>query len=174
MKVSTLGFRLEKALKDKHMSKTQLSNITGIPKSSITQYCNNEVNPRMDKVKMISDALNINEVYLMGYDVDEKGNATSKYNDVRANNDDVRFLNMAIGEALEMVRVKNNKTIPEIAELLGRKVDTILAFESGEDLVPSITVMRICHLLNYDIGEFYKDVMFFYKKLRSNKKSSDN
>lgn len=173
MKISTLGFRLEKILKDRKMTKTQLSNLTGIPKSSITQYCNNEVNPRMDKVKLISNALNVNEVYLMGYDVDEQGNATSKYNDVRANNDDVRFLNMAIGEALEMVRVKNNKTVQEIAEMLGRKVDTILAFESGEDLIPSVTVMRICYLLNYGIDEFYKDVMYFYKKLVSNKKESE-
>lgn len=167
MKIATLGDRLKTILKNKNMKQSDLAKLTGLNRQIINQYANGVVNPRLDKVKLLSEALNVNEAYLMGYDVDEHGNATSKYNDVRANNDDVRFLNIAVGEALEMVRVKNNKTITDVANILGRKNETILAFESGEDLVPSITVLRLCHALNYDIAEFYKDVMFFYKKLRA-------
>lgn len=170
MKVATFGDRLYKILKDKKISRTELSERTGLSRQAIYKYINNISIPRVDTIQLLSETLNVNEAYLLGYDVDENGNAKSKFNDVRKNNEDVNFLNIAVGEALEMMRVKNNKTINDVADILGRKPTTIHEFETGEELIPVVTVIRLCHHLNYNLGEFYKDVIFFYEKLKSCKR----
>lgn len=66
---SSFSERLNKALELKHITKAELSRATGISKSSLTRYSKGDWEGKQDAVYAISRALNVNESWLMGYDV---------------------------------------------------------------------------------------------------------
>lgn len=65
----SLKNRLKKALSEREMTQQDLADKTGISKSSISQYLSGYAKPKDDRVYAISLALNINEAWLLGYDV---------------------------------------------------------------------------------------------------------
>lgn len=66
---NALKDRLRLAMDLKDMRAIELSEKTGIPKSAISQYLSGYAKPKQDRIYLIAKALNINEVWLMGYDV---------------------------------------------------------------------------------------------------------
>ena len=48
------------------ITQTQLSAITDIPKSAISQYLSGRFNPRYERISLISHALNVNMAWLLG------------------------------------------------------------------------------------------------------------
>ena len=61
--------RLQEALHLRRMKQSQLCEMTGIPKSAMSQYVNGAFEPKYDRLELISKALEVNEAWLMGYDV---------------------------------------------------------------------------------------------------------
>ena len=61
--------RLKKALSIRDMKPIELSEKTGIPKSAISQYMSGYAKPKSDRIYLISNALNISEAWLLGYDI---------------------------------------------------------------------------------------------------------
>lgn len=73
--------RLAEALDAAGMRPIELSETTGIPKSMISYYLNGKTKPKADRIYKISQALNINEAWLLGYDVPKNRTAEAKKND---------------------------------------------------------------------------------------------
>ena len=67
--IAQLSERLKQALLIKEMKPIELSEKTGIPKAAISQYMSGYAKPKSDRIYLISNALDINEAWLMGYDV---------------------------------------------------------------------------------------------------------
>ena len=66
--------RIAQALSIREMKQTELCKITGIPKSSLSLYLSGAYEPKQDRIYLMAQALNVNEAWLMGYDVPmEKG-----------------------------------------------------------------------------------------------------
>lgn len=61
--------RLKNALSERGMKQTELSERTGISKSSISEWLNGRYEAKADKIVLIARALNVNESYLIGLDV---------------------------------------------------------------------------------------------------------
>lgn len=61
--------RLKKAMQLKNFKPVDLVEKTGIPKSAISQYMSGYAKPKQDRVYLIAKALNINEAWLLGYNV---------------------------------------------------------------------------------------------------------
>lgn len=61
--------RIAKALSIRGMRQSELCDKTKIPKSAISQYISGAFEPKQDRVFLISQALNVDPVWLMGYDV---------------------------------------------------------------------------------------------------------
>ena len=61
--------RISKALSLRNMKQTDLCNITGIPKSAMSQYINGAFEPKQDRIFLIANALEVSEAWLMGFDV---------------------------------------------------------------------------------------------------------
>lgn len=61
--------RLKIALSERGMKQTELSERTGISKSSISEWLNGRYEAKADKIVLIAKALNVNESYLIGLDV---------------------------------------------------------------------------------------------------------
>lgn len=67
--VSTFKDRLNQALSIRNMKPIELSEKTGISESTISQYRSGYAKPKDDKLVVISNALNVNPVWLMGLNV---------------------------------------------------------------------------------------------------------
>lgn len=70
--------RLKKALSIRNMKPVELSEKTGIPKSAISQYMSGYTKPKQDRIYLICKALDINEPWLMGFDVQMERKQPSK------------------------------------------------------------------------------------------------
>ena len=51
------------------MKQSELCNLTGIPKSAISQYISGAFEPKQDRIFLIAQALDVSEAWLMGFDV---------------------------------------------------------------------------------------------------------
>lgn len=61
--------RLREILEVKKMKAVDLSNITGIGRSAISQYLKGTVTPKQERVFTIASKLNINAAWLVGFEV---------------------------------------------------------------------------------------------------------
>lgn len=61
--------RIAKALSIRGMRQADLVDKTKIPKSAISQYVSGAFEPKQDRVFLIAQALDVDPVWLMGYDV---------------------------------------------------------------------------------------------------------
>lgn len=61
--------RLRQALAARKMRQADLCQRTGIPKSAISQYLSGAFEPKQDRVAILARALNVQEAWLMGFDV---------------------------------------------------------------------------------------------------------
>lgn len=67
--VDSFKNRLETALKIRNMKPVELHEKTGISESLLSKYLSGNATARQRKISLIADALNINPVWLMGYDI---------------------------------------------------------------------------------------------------------
>lgn len=67
--VAKCSTRLAQALAARGMKQADLCNKTGIPKSAISQYISGAFEPKQDRLSLLAQALSVDPVWLMGYDV---------------------------------------------------------------------------------------------------------
>lgn len=67
--VDNLNNRLKIALTKRNMKPVELSEKTKIPKSSISQYMSGYAKPNGERIYLISAVLDVNEAWLLGFDV---------------------------------------------------------------------------------------------------------
>ena len=67
--MDTTANRLKRAMEIRNMKAIDLHDKTGIGKSSISQYMNGKVKPKQDRIYLMAQALNVDELWLMGHDV---------------------------------------------------------------------------------------------------------
>ena len=61
--------RISSALQTRNMKQSELCELTGIPKSAMSQYIKGSFEPKQDRIYKIAKALDVNEAWLMGFDV---------------------------------------------------------------------------------------------------------
>lgn len=61
--------RIKLGLKLRNLKQSELCEMTGIPKSAMSQYISGAFKPKQDRVYLIAKALNTSEAWIMGYDV---------------------------------------------------------------------------------------------------------
>ena len=67
--ITTTQERLKEALSIKNIRQIDLSRASGIPRDSISHYFRGQAVPSIERVHLMSEALGVNEVWLLGYDV---------------------------------------------------------------------------------------------------------
>ena len=68
-RISTFADRLKEFMNMNDIKAIDLSNRFHVSRSTISQYVNGSVIPKRDRLVMIADALHVNPLWLMGYDV---------------------------------------------------------------------------------------------------------
>ena len=61
--------RIAQALSVRQMKQTELCEKAGIPKSSLSLYLSGAYEPKQDRLYLMAQALNVDPVWLMGFDV---------------------------------------------------------------------------------------------------------
>ena len=67
--IDTFANRLNTAMRIRNIKASELSEKTGISKSSLSEYMNGKYEAKQDGVYLLAKALNVNEAWLMGLDV---------------------------------------------------------------------------------------------------------
>ena len=81
IKRAELKDRLDEALRLRNIKPVELSEKVGIPKSMVSYYLSGKTKPKADRVYDIAKFLNVNEAWLMGYDVPRERMPEQKKND---------------------------------------------------------------------------------------------
>jgi transcriptional regulator with XRE-family HTH domain len=79
--VANFKDRLREAMAARNMKAVELSEKTGIHKASISYYLSGTNVPKQDRIFLIAKALEVNEAWLMGYDVPAVRTDEQKKND---------------------------------------------------------------------------------------------
>lgn len=134
--MDTIASRLRAALEMRGMKQAELVELTGIGKSSISTYLRGSYIPKQKNIYKMAKALNVNEAWLMGEDVDPtRQNAYSEPSDsslvtIHYAGPVAAHFNATPDDAYEQ------RTIP--AEWIGRRrpEDFFLATVSGDSMYP--------------------------------------
>lgn len=70
--MSVFSERLRSVMKERGISQAQLSALTDIPKSAISQYLSRKFKPKQERVYLICRALDISPAWLTGYEDTQK------------------------------------------------------------------------------------------------------
>lgn len=73
--------RLQEAMDLRGWRAVDLVEKTGIPKGTLSYYLSGKTEPKSDRVYILAQALNVNEAWLLGYDVPMERTADQKKND---------------------------------------------------------------------------------------------
>lgn len=68
-RVASCGQRIAKALTIRDMKQADLCKIARVPKSSLSLYLSGAYEPKQERIFDMAKALNVDEAWLMGYDV---------------------------------------------------------------------------------------------------------
>lgn len=81
--VDSFANRLNKAISLRNIKPVELSEKTGIDKSKISSYMSGRYKAKQDGVYLLAQALNVSEVWLMGYDVPMESTPIKKISKIR-------------------------------------------------------------------------------------------
>ena len=77
--ISSFPERLKQCLENNSsLSATILAEQIGLSKQAISMYLSGARKPKRPTIKVIADALNVNEAWLIGYDVPKENNSASR------------------------------------------------------------------------------------------------
>lgn len=125
--------RLIQVLREKNITPKELSEKTGIPKSSISQYMSGYAKPKQDRIYLISKALDINPTWLLGYDVDIN---------IKKRNEDIGIKIPILGTVIAGIPVTAVEDIigyEEISEKMARCGDYFALEIKGDSMEPKMS-----------------------------------
>ena len=67
--IESCATRIKKALSIRNMKQSELCRLTKIATSAMSEYISGRYDPKQDKIYLMSEALNVDPVWLMGFDV---------------------------------------------------------------------------------------------------------
>ena len=88
MKFPIIAQRINEAINLKNITPQELANRSGVAKASISQYRNGTNKPSNISASKISEVLNCNPLWLMGYDIDNE----LKQNEESINNTELEII----------------------------------------------------------------------------------
>ena len=138
-KVATFGQRLREGLDRQGITQTELARRSGISKSSISRYVKGDWEGKQEAVYALAQALEVNEAWLMGYDVPPARGAARE------------DLYRTVAQVVENYRERGGFSVEQAAEWLKIPADELQALESGAQSVEPVLLARMAQL--YGIPE---------------------
>ena len=135
VKIESFKKRLVLALSLRNMKQADLCAATGISKSAISHYIKGSFEPKQDRIFLMAKALNVEPIWLMGYDVP------------MGNNEEI--VTMSIGSNILYRRKSLGLTQEELAKKMGYKSkSTINKIELGINDIPQSKIAKFAEVLD--------------------------
>lgn len=118
----TTGIRLKKIMTARNLKQVDILKMcepycrkynVKLEKNDLSQYVNDKVQPKQDKLSILAMALNVSEVWLMGFDVPMN---------YESNNDDSDIINF-FNNLMESHN-SDNKEIDEVRKIIEKETDS--------------------------------------------------
>lgn len=91
--IDTFQNRLKEAMKIRNLKQVDLVNKTNLDKTLINKYLAGLMKAKQDKLTILANALDVNEVWLMGYDIPMKRDLSISKTDELGNNEKLNYFN---------------------------------------------------------------------------------
>ena len=82
--------RIIELMSEKSITQSEISKLTGITQSSLSDYIKGKYQPKQDKIDLIAQALKVSPAYLMGWEDDSNQNQY-EIKTIAAHHDDYDF-----------------------------------------------------------------------------------
>ena len=159
MLISTTSERLQYLMQTQNLKQVDILNKclpicnkynVKMGRNHISQYVSGKVKPNQDKLSILALALNVNEAWLMGYDV-------PMTNDIEETNDNEPHIRTAekVGARIQYIRKKRGLSIDELAKRTGITSQKLMDMENGinHDFDTNLK-LKFCDVLNVDKSYF--------------------
>ena len=93
-RIESCANRIRIALKVRKMKQVELCELAKVPESSLSLYLKGAYEPKQDRIYMMAHALNVNEAWLMGYDVPMDRVITKSTNTIEVTEDEQKLLDL--------------------------------------------------------------------------------
>lgn len=131
--------RFEKALQSKGITAYKVSKETGIPTSALTAWKQGKSTPKIDKMQLIADCLNVSTDYLYGkIDTFFPTSESIISSDISMR----AFSNFPDSEIAQTVLIQN---LCEKVKITQKEIDMIIAFRNADEY-DQMTVLRTLHM----------------------------
>ncbi len=130
----TFSERLKYAMEIRNVKQVELSKAIGISKTNMTYYISGKNKPREDKINLIAKELNVNPIWLLGYDVPMEQEQTVNV--------------LAIANRIKDLRIYNNWTRKELANKLGLSEKELEGYEIGYNTPNDYIKYNMCKVFN--------------------------
>ena len=80
--------RIKTALDERNMTASDLARKSGVNKGAISRYLSGEVIPKQSKIDLMARALDVSPSWLLGYDVNQKGELAQPLIELQKLNDE--------------------------------------------------------------------------------------
>ena len=150
------NMRLKEAMNIRAITQSELCEKTGIPKSAMSQYISGNFKPKQNRTHSLAKALNVNEAWLMGYDV-PMGRQTIE--EQESQNENTVAIKMSISTRIKEARIRKGLTQEELAKKIGVTKGAIANYENQVS-VPKVNIMyKLFEALDCDANFLYQDEM---------------
>lgn len=138
------NMRLKKAMNIRAITQSELCEKTGIPKSAMSQYISGNFKPKQNRTHSLAKALDVNEAWLMGYDVPMERQSISE----QENNQNKNIV------AINLKKIREDKMLryANISALSGVTKEDLQAFEEGTKRPKSADIRNIELALDLEKG----------------------
>lgn len=133
--------RLQQAMDMRKINQTELCEKTGIPKSAMSQYISGAFKPKQKRTYLLAQALDVDEAWLMGYDVPMERIISNNNTDLLLQGNYNPLEYRSSSDVVKYLRESKNMTRAEFASVLHCTEKTIKNIEEGHKLV-SINLAR--------------------------------
>ena len=138
------NMRLKKAMNIRAITQSELCEKTGIPKSAMSQYISGNFKPKQNRTHSLAKALDVNEAWLMGYDVPMERQSISEQDNNQNKN--------IVAINLKKIRADKMLRYAEISALSGVPKEDLQAFEEGTKRPKSADIRNIELALDIEKG----------------------
>lgn len=156
----TFSERLKYAMEIRNVKQVELSKAIGISKTNMTYYISGKNKPREDKINLIAKELNVNPIWLLGYNVPMEQEQTVNV--------------LAIANRIKDLRIYNNWTRKELANKLGLTEKELEGYEIGYNTPNDYIKYNMCKVFNctmdYLMGLTSTNLKLQLKKFEEQKK----
>lgn len=138
------NMRLKKAMNIRAITQSELCEKTGIPKSAMSQYISGNFKPKQNRTHSLAKALDVNEAWLMGYDVPMERQSISEQDNNQNKN--------IVAVNLKKIRADKMLRYADISALSGVTKEDLQAFEEGTKRPKSADIRNIELALDLEKG----------------------